>query len=108
MDMKNGIKYAFLDFESVADVQNAFLRIPKERYFGVNLEVRYRHEKTSLPFFDSIDLDEKPLDYKTIHLLNLPHNINKVCSSSPFKSKSNANISLKLKLYYPRLDIYKE
>lgn len=82
----NGIRYAFIDF-ATQDVQNAFVTIGKKYYFGMNrfLQVRLRYDKNSLPTFTSIKLSPKSsnpdipeIDRRSIHLQNLPHNINKV------------------------------
>ncbi len=93
MDIKNGIKYAFIDFENVNTVQEAFNAIQKKRFFGMNepLQVRLRFDKMAKPFFEyqrraSIGDATVEVDRKSIHLSNLPHNINKV-----FESESHDN-----------------
>jgi hypothetical protein len=40
------------------------------------LQVRYRYDKNAIPSFDQAPSNE--LDVRTIHIQNLPHNINKV------------------------------
>lgn len=91
IDTKNGIKYAYIDFESVHTVQEAFNRIPHERFLGMStaLSVQLRYDKNSKSIsFDELKMTPSqklspsgvPLlvDRKTVHLSNLPHNINKV------------------------------
>ncbi|KAI8901881.1 hypothetical protein BC833DRAFT_60293 [Globomyces pollinis-pini] len=81
----NGIRYAFVDFETEVATKKAFSSIPNQFWFGMStpLQVRYRFDKTSLPSFDapirrpSNDSSSSDLDYRTIHVSNLPHNINK-------------------------------
>lgn len=93
IEVKNGIKYSFIDYESTYSVQEAYSKIPKERYLGMKdaLQVRLRFDKTSKPSFDdgsfrssstTLSMSEGRVpdqqDKRTIHLSNLPHNINKV------------------------------
>lgn len=90
IDIKNGIKFSFIDFDSVYCVQEAYTRIPHGRYLGMKepLQVRLRFDKMSKPSFDDqgalassfshTNDGLEQLDKKTIHLYNLPHNINKV------------------------------
>jgi hypothetical protein len=75
---KNGIRYCFIDFDNPADTQNAFQKIPERVYFGMptHLQVRYRYDRNDLPSFDQEPVNE--IDVRTVHIQNLPHNINKV------------------------------
>lgn len=86
-DVKNGIRYAFVDFDEPQFAHDAFSRIPKNLYFGMAapLEVRLRFDKLSKPFFDVPFFSRRPstdsnpeTDKRSLHLSNLPHNINKV------------------------------
>ncbi|KAJ3308595.1 hypothetical protein HDV04_001052 [Boothiomyces sp. JEL0838] len=93
MDVKNGIKYAFIDYELPSNVNQAFqsrskvtLGIPEKNWFGMTspLQVRLRYDKTNLPSFDTPErrnsfdsTSSEALDYKSIHISNVPHNINK-------------------------------
>jgi hypothetical protein len=75
---KNGIRYCFIDFDNPSDTLLAYQKIPEKVYFGMPgpLQVRYRYEKTQVPCFDQEEVNV--VDVKTVHIQNLPHNINKV------------------------------
>jgi hypothetical protein len=79
---KNGIRYCFVDFDSLYDTQKAYQQIPEHFYFGMTspLQVRYRYDKNAIPSFDQAPSNE--LDVRTIHIQNLPHNINKVIETN--------------------------
>ncbi|KAJ3271682.1 hypothetical protein HDV01_006461 [Terramyces sp. JEL0728] len=86
MDVKNGIKYAFIDYELTSSVNQAFQGIPEKCWFDLStpLQVRLRYDKSNQPSFDTPErrnsfdsTSSEALDYKSIHIYNVPHNINK-------------------------------
>ena len=78
---KFGTRYAFIDFENVKCIHDAFHIIPQRKFFGVKLQVRYRYDKLSVPNFD-IPNRQGPVkgftgDNLTVKLCDLPPSMNK-------------------------------
>ncbi|KAI8905448.1 hypothetical protein EDD86DRAFT_211517 [Gorgonomyces haynaldii] len=79
IDVKHGHRYAYVDFDDPQTVQELLDLVPQRLFFGMRtaLQVRARFDKHATPYFERPERDFEH-DYKTVHITNCPHNINKV------------------------------
>lgn len=78
MDTKHGTRYAYIDFEDSLSIGSTVERLRTAILFDMHepLQVRARYDRHATPYITN-DASHGD-DYKTIHILNCPHNINKV------------------------------